>query len=1065
MATQADPWAEFRNPAPGGPASVRPGRPNLPPPVRPVQQDIDEERLRGERLENERRQREQDAGIAAQAAEAERKAAAFFIRALGSNRSYEGTGVGPRSYVGETLHDWAPSLLNQLPSGVGNSPERQVADSAQDEFIAASLRQDSGAAIPEEELERQRRIYFPQPGDGPEVIAQKGAARRRALEGLINSAGRALRPEDLEAYQQWAANAEGDVSAPVDQALATVRQVAGAATPGQESPVDPRRAPPGYELRLGDERRPETAWTEDQLRQMQEYVARPGATAEGLNAIMRSSGYEVANAQEIIDEYRRSGRISNTQAPIPPPDISDMRQGSELRSSAPLERTDAAVRSMANTWTLGLADRVAAAGDTVFTGGSYEDNLRRQHAITNYDFNHYPAETYGASLAAGSRLPFPSTLPRQMVAGGGYGSVYAFNATDGSYGERTQNAILGGALGAAAPPILQGAFSVPRAVRETAARAFDRFGPHRSVAAERAFAGNIVHDTPAIQVGQPSPNAVRTEPGYVYRSTRAGGHELPDIASTGHVLPRAENARYGGQKYWVRGGEQFFEPTGGRDVIRVPADRIRAGRPVSANDLERAGPSGEWLPMGDRAASAATARAAREEGIQISRPIVDPSRRDRMAYLESSPGSAGPIRSGLERTRGSIEARTATLGAGGVAEEAGTMGQRIQDAGRRYIDRSRTVGQRAYDRAAALAGSNTAEGREAVRVLDDHIAQLSGNANSNRPLINYMNEIRSDFVDEAGNLVPKGIEAIRDLRTSLRGQINSRNLTATDAERRIGEVLDAAGMDISRDLGRTAPQAVRQYARADRIWRERQNEIGQVIQRVIGRRNDNLSGEQVMARVTAMAGQRGDSARLARLWSRLEPQERLDAAATIVSQVGRRSEDGAFSPARFVQWADTLSPAARRTIFGPEGARSIANLRRVAEAYTATAGRLNNSRSGVMQNWGRAFSFLSGGGTLGTLIGGVPGGATGAAVGATLAATEAGFRNLSARALMSPNMSKWLADGAGLRTEGAVRRHIRLLETVARRDPVIAQEALELQDYLNDALGANGGDSTTRRQE
>lgn len=133
------------------------------------------------------------------AIEAERKAAAFLIRALGSNESYEKLDIGPRSMVGQVLADSVPNALNSLPGAIGNSPDRQVADTNQDEFIAASLRQDSGAAIPEEEMARQRRIYFPMPGDGPEVIEAKRKARLRAIEGLRQSAGR-LEPSAEQRY-------------------------------------------------------------------------------------------------------------------------------------------------------------------------------------------------------------------------------------------------------------------------------------------------------------------------------------------------------------------------------------------------------------------------------------------------------------------------------------------------------------------------------------------------------------------------------------------------------------------------------------------------------------------------------------------------------------------------------------------------------------------------------------------------------------------------------------------------------------------------------------------------
>ena len=134
----------------------------------------------------------QKKGGGADATVEERKASSFLTRAIGANQSYEKTGVGPRSMIGQWMAAEHPDFLNTLPEWVGNSDERQISDSAQDEFVAASLRQDSGAAIPPDELENQKRIYFPMPGDNDAVIAQKRAARLRAIDGLVNSSGRSL---------------------------------------------------------------------------------------------------------------------------------------------------------------------------------------------------------------------------------------------------------------------------------------------------------------------------------------------------------------------------------------------------------------------------------------------------------------------------------------------------------------------------------------------------------------------------------------------------------------------------------------------------------------------------------------------------------------------------------------------------------------------------------------------------------------------------------------------------------------------------------------------------------
>lgn len=80
---------------------------------------------------------------------------------------------------------------------VGNylaSPEYQQGNQAERNFINAQLRRESGAAIAESEFENARKQYIPQPGDSPQVLAQKQAARAMAVQNMQLSAGNTLLP-------------------------------------------------------------------------------------------------------------------------------------------------------------------------------------------------------------------------------------------------------------------------------------------------------------------------------------------------------------------------------------------------------------------------------------------------------------------------------------------------------------------------------------------------------------------------------------------------------------------------------------------------------------------------------------------------------------------------------------------------------------------------------------------------------------------------------------------------------------------------------------------------------
>jgi len=62
---------------------------------------------------------------------------------------------------------------------------------AEENFINAILRRESGAAISDAEYERAASQYFPQAGDTQEVLNQKRQNREAVLQNLVSSAGRA----------------------------------------------------------------------------------------------------------------------------------------------------------------------------------------------------------------------------------------------------------------------------------------------------------------------------------------------------------------------------------------------------------------------------------------------------------------------------------------------------------------------------------------------------------------------------------------------------------------------------------------------------------------------------------------------------------------------------------------------------------------------------------------------------------------------------------------------------------------------------------------------------------
>lgn len=124
------------------------------------------------------------------------KSAAFGLRATEAdkilndlNGKYSPAAINSKQTVENT---WlVGGALGAATNKFALNGSDQRAEQAQRDFVNAVLRQESGAAIGAQEFDNAKKQYFPQPGDGSDVIAQKATNRRLAIQGFDNSAGRA----------------------------------------------------------------------------------------------------------------------------------------------------------------------------------------------------------------------------------------------------------------------------------------------------------------------------------------------------------------------------------------------------------------------------------------------------------------------------------------------------------------------------------------------------------------------------------------------------------------------------------------------------------------------------------------------------------------------------------------------------------------------------------------------------------------------------------------------------------------------------------------------------------
>ncbi len=106
-------------------------------------------------------------------------------------RTAEATvGVIPGWLGGDQLVDIAGAATNWTQSAA-----QQQVEQAQDNFLNAVLRRESGAVIGADEKRNARKQYFPEVGDSEERIAQKAANRKTAIEGVLAEVPRNSRPK------------------------------------------------------------------------------------------------------------------------------------------------------------------------------------------------------------------------------------------------------------------------------------------------------------------------------------------------------------------------------------------------------------------------------------------------------------------------------------------------------------------------------------------------------------------------------------------------------------------------------------------------------------------------------------------------------------------------------------------------------------------------------------------------------------------------------------------------------------------------------------------------------
>lgn len=121
--------------------------------------------------------------------EGERNAGGYAARMVEASRLLDQFETKGRSTYKTDALGGVPLVGRALQTSAMTS-EQQRYRQAQEDWVRAKLRKESGAAIGQDEMAREISAYFPEPGDRPENIEQKRQAREVANRAMVQSAGR-----------------------------------------------------------------------------------------------------------------------------------------------------------------------------------------------------------------------------------------------------------------------------------------------------------------------------------------------------------------------------------------------------------------------------------------------------------------------------------------------------------------------------------------------------------------------------------------------------------------------------------------------------------------------------------------------------------------------------------------------------------------------------------------------------------------------------------------------------------------------------------------------------------
>lgn len=238
------------------------------------------------------------------------------------------------------------------------------------------------------------------------------------------------------------------------------------------------------------------------------------------------------------------------------------------------------------------------------------------------------------------------------------------------------------------------------------------------------------------------------------------------------------------------------------------------------------------------------------------------------------------------------------------------------------------------------------------------------------------------------------------------------------------------------------PAATKAFDRANSYWSGRQNRISEVFTPIFGKSLDASPEDAYRALLGWSKQQGGDFTSVARAIRSLPEDDANTVRATILNSLGRVSKGrqdatgNVFSPADFVTHWNELGERAKSVLFQGDARKAIDDLVTVASGMKAASKFANTSKTGIAVG---ATSTIS------------------SAIASPLSLPFSIIAQIGAGKLLgNPRFARWLTSFAKKPNAAAALSQVQRLGSLAKAEPQIADDVLQVQQRLAQAFAGGG---------